>query len=103
MRGKLFFFRKANIKDLGRILELNMKLFKKEYKEFDKIINLNWTYSEGKKYFKGRIIKKDGFSEVVEHKNKIIGYICGGRRKRLAYWKKAQYADIESFFLEKQT
>ncbi len=95
-----FIFRKANIIDLKRILELNLKLYKKEYKEFDKIINLNWTYSDGKKYFKGRILKKDGFLEVIEYENKIIGYLCGGRRKRLAYWKKAQYADIESFFLE---
>jgi ribosomal protein S18 acetylase RimI-like enzyme len=95
-----FVFRKANIKDLRSILELNLKLFKKEYEEFDKIINLNWTYSDGKKYFRKRITKKDGFSEVIEYKNKIIGYLCGGKRKKLPYWKKAQYAEIESFFLE---
>jgi len=97
-----FVFRKANIKDLESILELNLKLFKKEYEEFDKIINLNWTYGDGKKYFEGRILKKDGFSEVIEYKNKIIGYLCGGKRKRLPYWKKVQYAEIESFFLEKR-
>lgn len=101
MKNK-FIFRKANIKDLRSILALNLKLYKKEYEEFDKIINLNWTYSDGKKYFRKRITKKDGFSEVIEYKNKIIGYLCGGRRKKLPYWKKAQYAEIESFFLEKK-
>jgi len=100
MKKNNFVFRKANIKDLKSILELHLKLFKKEYEEFDKIINLNWTYGDGKKYFRGRITKKDGFSEVIEYKNKIIGYLCGGKRKRLPFWKKAQYAEIESFFLE---
>jgi ribosomal protein S18 acetylase RimI-like enzyme len=97
-----FVFRKANIKDLESILELHLKLFKKEYEEFDKIINLSWTYSDGKKYFRGRITKKDGFSEVIEYKNKIIGYLCGGKKERLPFWQKAQYAEIESFFLEKK-
>jgi len=102
MRKNKFVFRKANIKDLKSILKLNLKLYKKEYEEFDKIINLNWTYSDGKKYFRKRITKKDGFSEVIKYKNKIIGYLCGGRRKKLPYWKKSQYAEIESFFLEKK-
>ena len=55
---KDFIIRKADIKDLKDILKLNFELFKKEYQEFDKSLNLNWPYREGKNYFRNRIIKK---------------------------------------------
>ncbi len=101
MKGS-FNIRKPTIKDLEEILRLNLELFKKEYKEFDKSLNLNWTYKEGKEYFKDRIIKKDGFVEVVEHKGKIIGYLCGGISERLFYRKKARYAELEDMLIEKK-
>ena len=97
-----FNIRKAIIKDLKEILRLSLELFKKEYKEFDKSLNLNWTYKEGKKYFKDKIIKKDGFVEVVEHKGKTIGYLCGGISERLFYRKKARYAELENMLIEKE-
>ncbi len=31
-----------------------------------------------KRYFKDRIVQKEGFVEVADVKGKIIGYICGG-------------------------
>ena len=71
--------RKATIKDLADIQRLNLDLFKKECREFDENLNLKWTYSnDGKKYFSWRISKKDGFVEVAECSNKIVGYIVGG-------------------------
>jgi len=97
-----FNIRKAIIGDLKEILRLNLELFKKEYKEFDKSLNLNWTYKEGKKYFKDRIIKKDGFVEVIEHKGKTIGYLCGGISGRLFYREKAKYAELENILIEKE-
>lgn len=98
-----FIIRKADIKDLKDILELNYKLFRREYKEFDKSLNLNWTHSkEGKKYFRDRIIKKDGFVKVVEYKRRIIGYLCGGISERLFYRKKAKYAEIDNMLIEKK-
>ena len=36
--------RKADSKDLEDILRLNYDLFKKEYKEYDNSLNLEWTY-----------------------------------------------------------
>lgn len=95
-----FIIRKAEIRDLKDILRLNFELFKKEYREFDKSLNLNWTYKEGKKYFKDRIIKKDGFVEVVEYKGIIIGYLCGGITKGLFYRKKAKYAELGDMLIE---
>jgi len=97
-----FLFRKAKIKDLRDILRLNFELFKKEYREFDKSLNLNWTYKEGKKYFRNRIVKKDGFVEVIENKERIIGYLCGGITKRLFFRKKAKYAELENMLIGKK-
>ena len=95
-----FLIRKAKTKDLKDILRLNFELFKKEHREFDKSLNLNWTYKEGKKYFKDRIIKKDGFVEVAEYKGIIIGYLCGGITKGLFYRKKAKYAELGDMLIE---
>lgn len=95
--------RKANIKDLKDILRLNFELFKKEYREFDKSLSLNWTYSRiGKEYFKDRIVKNDGFAEVAENKGRIIGYIVGGLSKGLSFRRKAQYAELENMLIEKK-
>jgi len=98
-----FTFREAEIRDLKEILRLNFELFKKEYKEFDKSLNLNWTY-KNRKYFKNRIIKKGGFVKVVENKGKIIGYLCGGIRtlEGLDYRKEVSYAELENMFIEKK-
>ena len=44
--------KKADIRDLNKILELNKKLFEFE-KQFGDTFNLDWTYSlKGKNYFK---------------------------------------------------
>ena len=77
--------RKADSKDLEDILRLNYDLFKKEYKEYDNSLNLEWTYNEGRKYFENRIVKESGFAEVAEAKGRIIGYLCGGISDKLVY------------------
>ena len=98
-----FKIRKATIRDLEDILRLNFELIKKEHREYDKSLNLKWTYSPGgKKYFRNRIIKKNGFVEVAEKEYKIIGYFCSGIQERMFYRKKAKYAEIENMFIEKK-
>lgn len=94
--------RKANIEDLQDILRLNFDLFKKEYKEYDKSLNLKWTYTDGKKYFSDRILKKDGFVEVAEFESRIIGYVCGGISERKFYRKKTKYAELENMIIENE-
>lgn len=98
-----FVVRRANLKDLRDILKLNFDLFKKEYREFDKSLDLKWTYGKkGKKYFRNRITKRNGFVEVAENNGKIIGYICGGVNKRFPYRIEAKYAELENIFIEKK-
>ncbi|MDD5032558.1 MAG: GNAT family N-acetyltransferase [Candidatus Pacebacteria bacterium] len=95
-------FRKAEIKDLKDILKLNFELFKKEHKKFDKSLNLEWTYKNGRKYFKDRVTKKDGFVEVVKNNDKTVGYLCGGISEFLPYRKRARYAELENMFIAKE-
>lgn len=92
--------RKANIKDLKSILRLNFDLFNKEYREYDKSLNLKWTHNAGNKYFRDRIINKDGFVEVIEINNKIIGYLSGGISERKFYRIKAKYAELENMLVD---
>ena len=102
MKNKII-IRKANIKDLESILKLNSILFKNEYQKFDNTMDLKWTYSkEGKKYFKDNIVKKNGFVDVAEYNNKIIGYLVGNLSERLSHRKAAKYAELENMIIEKK-
>jgi len=93
---KNIIIREANKKDLNDILCLNLILFKKEFKEFDKTLNIGWTYSpKGKDYFNKRITNKEGFVAVAVNNNEVIGYICCGLhddRTRIA--KKAELENM---------
>ena len=95
--------RKATIEDLKDILRLNRNLFLKEYREFDRTLNINWTHSkEGKKLLRNVIVKKDNFCEVIQDKNRIVGYLNGGIAKRSPWHKEARYAYLGSIFIEKK-
>ena len=68
--------RKALIKDLQRIQELNNKLFDLELAKFDSHLIKNWPLSdEGAIYFKNAIL--NSFVIVAEIDNKVVGYLLG--------------------------
>ncbi|MBE5736257.1 MAG: GNAT family N-acetyltransferase [Clostridiales bacterium] len=68
--------RKAELKDLSRIQELNNELFELEIANFDKYLIKDWPLSnEGKTYFENAI--KESFVAVAEIDNKIVGYLLG--------------------------
>lgn len=95
--------RKAKIKDLDDILRLEYKLFKEIHKKYDKSFNLGWPLSEkGKKYFKDRITKVSGFSEVAEYDGNVIGFLSCSLYKQLFYRKEAKCAWLEDVFIEKK-
>ena len=92
--------RKAILKDLKQIQELNYKLCKKELDEFDKTINEKFPLSEqGKEYFKNRIKKDNGFAYVAEDKGKIGGYLVGGLAKTEFYRNIKKIAEAENAFV----
>lgn len=94
--------RKSSIKDLNDVIRLNLDLFKKEYKEFDKSLDMKWPHSRnGKSYFSLRASGNDGFCVVAENNKKIIGYLCGGLRG-CGYREKANYAELENMLVDKK-
>jgi len=94
--------RKATVKDLDGILRLNFELFKKEYREYDKTLDLDWTQRGGEKYFRNRIAKSDGFVAVAESGGKLVGYLCGGMPKMEAHRIKMKHAELENMFVDKR-
>lgn len=93
-----FTVRKAQIADLDEILRLNFELFKKEHKEYDPGLNLDWTYGIGKEIFKDSIENNDGFNAVAVGNNKIIGYLRGSLFQ--LSWKKGCGAELDSMFVD---
>ena len=68
--------RKAELKDLQRIQELNNELFELELANFDKYLIKDWPLSdEGREYFKNAI--KESFVVVAEIENQVVGYLLG--------------------------
>jgi ribosomal protein S18 acetylase RimI-like enzyme len=85
----------AQMNDLMEIQALNLMLFEKEHKEYDKFLNLNWTFSkEGIKYFKDKITKKDNCLFVAKLDGKIVGYLAGSLTKAEAYRNLPKVAEL---------
>ena len=87
----------ATIDDLEKVQELNLKLFEKEAKEYDSLLNLNWTFGEvATKYYQDRILDDNGCVLVAIADDKIIGYLCGGLTKGEAYRNLPIMAELEN-------
>lgn len=68
----------ATINDLKDIQNLNLLLFKKEQKEYDKKLNVNWPFDEeGINYFTDCIKNENGCIIISKIDDKIIGYLAG--------------------------
>jgi GNAT superfamily N-acetyltransferase len=95
--------RKATLKDLKRIQELNLMLFKKEHEEYDKLLDLDWTFGEvGTKALKENIAGEDSCTFVAENEE-IIGYLsCGIKTDAEDYRKLPKMAELDSMFILKE-
>ena len=90
----------ATMDDLQTVQELNLKLFEKEHKEFDSLLNLDWTFGKtGTKYYQDRISKDDGCVFVAIVDNQIVGYLCGGLTKAEDYRIMPIVAELENTFV----
>lgn len=92
----------ATINDLEKVQELNLKLFKKEQKEYDPLLDLDWVFGkEGTKHYKDRISKDDGCVFVAIVDDKIVGYLCGKLARVGSYGRLPTViaAEIETFFI----
>ncbi|MBT3582482.1 GNAT family N-acetyltransferase [Candidatus Woesearchaeota archaeon] len=92
--------REAKLTDLQVIKELNLKLFEKEYKDYDKTLNMDWTFSKkGDKYFKDCITKDDCFAIVAIDSDKIIGYLAGSISKPEFYRAVSKLAEMDNMIV----
>ncbi len=74
MYNKNMIIRKAEIKDLKTIQNLNNQLFELELEKFDKYLIKGWSFSEqGKDYFENAI--KNSFVIVAEIDGEVVGYL----------------------------
>ncbi len=92
----------ATLADLQDVQELNLKLFEKEYKEYDSLLDLNWTFGKaGTKYHRDKISKDDGCILIAVSGNKTIGYLSGGLARVGSFGRSPDIsvAEIENFFI----
>jgi diamine N-acetyltransferase len=92
--------RKANLSDLKDIQMLNHLLFEKEYKEYDKLLNLKWTYGpQGTNYFKNKLSRPDNAGFVAVINKKVVGYIVGEITRAERYRNLPKIAEIDNMLV----
>jgi ribosomal protein S18 acetylase RimI-like enzyme len=94
--------RQATIKDLKDIQKLNYLLFKKEYNDYDKSLNLGWTFGKkGTKYFKDKLTRKNSCVFMAIINDLVVGYIAGGESKAEVYRNLPKVGELENMFIIK--
>ncbi len=92
--------RNATLNDLQKVQELNLKLFEKEHKEYDSLLNMDWTFGgAGTKYYQDRISEDDGCVLVAIIDDRIVGYLCGGLTEAEKYRHLPIVAELENTFV----
>ena len=92
--------RKATLKDLKAIQNLNTELFKYDYKH-DKTLNLKWP-QKNLSYYKQSIIGKNSFAAVAAIDGKIVGYFIGSIGPTEDYRKLKKIAEMDNMFVIKK-
>ena len=101
--------RRATIKDLKQIQELNLRLFNYD-KKFDPTLNCDWTLSkQGEDYFRSMIQGESGSGFVAvavvdsgkgkADGEKIAGYLAGTLAEQKEYRIKSALAELENMFI----
>src|SRR3989339_1644357 len=92
--------RRAVIGDLKGIQELNLMLFKKEYRESDKTLDLGWSFGKlGEKCVRERIVDERGCVFFAEIDGKIVGYLSGSEIDSEEYRKVMRVAEADDMFV----
>lgn len=92
--------RKATIKDLDAICVLNQKLFKYDYSNFDKTIDISWAFGNGQEnMYRKDIIGKNSVVFVAIIEEKIVGYILCKIIDGEVYSKDKKVAFLEDMFV----
>jgi len=92
--------KKAEREDLGDIQALSLGLFKREIRLYDKSLNPEWTYGEGREYFKKSLTHRSACALKCIDDGVIVGYLVGWLiRKKMPYRTLKQQAELENMFV----
>ena len=90
--------RKATLQDLTSIQELNNKLFKLEYQNFDDTLKVGWPFEkDGKDYFENMINNEIVF--VAEDEEKVVGYLAGSICEEISYITE-NFAELDNMYID---
>lgn len=90
--------REAKASDLKTIQQLNYQLFEKEYAEYDRLLNREWTFGpKGTAYYKKRIAKRCVL--LAFEGRKTVGYICFALTKGELYRLLPKTAELENMLV----
>ena len=90
--------RKADLKDLDKVQELNNKLFELEFNNFDDTLKTGWPFEkEGQDYFEDMI--KNEIVFVAEVEEKIVGYLAGSICEQISYITET-FAELDNMCID---
>jgi GNAT superfamily N-acetyltransferase len=96
--------RKAELKDIGDILRLNMELDKDEMEKYGLDWDLGWIYGKGKNVISEIIIDDDNFIMVAESGGGVVAFFRASLYNDDFDWmsrRKGRGAEIWDIFVEK--
>lgn len=89
--------KRASIKNLSDIQNLNNQLFELEYANFDPALKVGWPFEkDGEEYFSDLLNNEIVYIAVVD--DKIIGYLAGSINIETSYVTKS-LAEVENMFI----
>lgn len=93
--------RPATIDDLRNIQELNHELFEEELEEFDKALDLNWTFkTEWENNYKNHIANPNCCAFIVAVNKQIVGYLAGSIiEEKCPYRILPEMAELDDIFI----
>lgn len=94
--------RKATVKDIKKIIEMDYKLFSK-FRKLNKIDTLDKSYWFSKKQtsdIKKEMKNKDYMHFIAEEDNKIIGYSSGSIFKNYQIYRVKLKGNVETLFVQ---
>ena len=90
----------ATPSDLKEVQRLNLKLFEKEKKEFDPLLDPDWVFGEkGTEYFSKRIAEHDDCVLIAMEEKKVVGYLCGTCKLGEEYRRLPPFAELENMMV----
>lgn len=90
----------ATLDNLTPIQELNLLLFKKEFREFDSTLDTKWTFSKiGEDYYRDHITRDDNCAFVALMDGEVVGYLAGCIGTMSSYRTPVRSAELENMFV----